>query len=39
MSGWEIFWTIVVLVILAGIIGGLIMNLADLKRYMKIRRM
>lgn len=35
MTGWEIFWVIIALAILI----ALIMNAADLMRYMKIRRM
>jgi len=35
MSGWEIFWAIVVLVIAIIVI----MNFSDLMRYMRIRRM
>lgn len=35
MTGWELFWAIVAIAIVAGIV----MNLGDLMRYMKIRRM
>lgn len=39
MSGWEIFWTIVAILIIVAIIGAVVTNLSDLMRYMKIRRM
>lgn len=35
MSGWAIFWILILIVV----VGGVLVNLKDIKRYLKIRSM
>jgi|AntDeeMinimDraft_5_1070356.scaffolds.fasta_scaffold07334_3 ABC-type multidrug transport system permease subunit len=39
MSGWGIFWLIVVIAIVAAVVFSIVANLSDIKRYLRIRSM